>query len=100
MNKAELIDAMVGNKSGQFESKAAAERALTTVLDAIKDGLKKDGSVQLIGFGTFQVKERNARTGRNPKTGEQMRIPASKSVGFKVGKALKEAVSTRKAKKK
>ncbi len=99
MNKAELIDAMVANKNAGFESKAQAERALAAVLDGVKDGLKKDGSVQLIGFGTFQVKERGPRKGRNPKTGEEMKIPASKSVGFKVGKALKDAVSTKGKKK-
>ena len=99
MNKAELIDAMVANKHAGFESKAQAERALTAVLDGVKDGLKKDGSVQLIGFGTFQVKERGPRKGRNPKTGEEMKIPASKSVSFKVGKALKDAVGKTKKKK-
>lgn len=99
MNKAELIDAMVANKTAGFESKAQAERALTAVLDGIKDGLKKDGSIQLIGFGTFAVKERGARKGRNPKTGEEMRIPASKNVGFKAGKALKDAVAKAKKKK-
>ena len=96
MNKAELIDAMV-ESSDLFASKAATERALMTMIECIKEGLKKDGTVQLIGFGTFAVKERAARTGRNPKTGETMPIPASKSVGFKVGKQLKDAVGAKPA---
>ena len=90
MNKQQLIDQMI--KDGGFDSKAAAERALTAVLDAVKKGLKKDKSVQLIGFGTFAVKNRKARNGRNPHTGQPMKIKASKTVGFRCGKALKDAI--------
>ncbi|MGE0435119.1 MAG: HU family DNA-binding protein [Planctomycetota bacterium] len=92
MNKQELVEAVFNNGDGEFESRAAAERAITSVLDAIKTGLKKDTSVQLIGFGTFEVKKRKARTGRHPKTGEEIKIKASKTVGFRPGKALKDSV--------
>ena len=66
MNKQDLIDAILANKEAGIESKAAAGRAVDAVLDGITAGIKKDGLVQLIGFGTFTVKERAARTGRNP----------------------------------
>ena len=92
MNKQELVEAVFDNGNGEFESRAAAERAIGSVLDAIKAGLKKDTSVQLIGFGTFEVKKRKARTGRHPKTGEEIKIKASKTVGFRPGKALKDSV--------
>jgi DNA-binding protein HU-beta len=85
MNKAELIDAI----HGEFESKAKAERALEAILDAMKGALKKGDRVQLVGFGSFTVKKRAARTGRNPQTGEKINIPASKTVGFKAGEAMK-----------
>jgi DNA-binding protein HU-beta len=88
MNKSELVEA-VGK---HFESKAAAERAVGSVLEAIKKGLKKDGKVQLVGFGTFEVRKRKARMGRNPQTGESIKIKASKTVGFKPGKALKSSI--------
>lgn len=90
MNKAELIDTMLKNKAAGLESKAQAERAVNAVIDGIKDGIKKDGNVQLIGFGTFVIKNRSARTGRNPQTGEKIKIKASKTVGFKAGQALKD----------
>lgn len=90
MNKAQLIEAMLGAKGSEFESKAQAERSLNAVVDGIKEGIKKDGAVQLIGFGTFTVKKRAARKGRNPQTGEQIKIKASKVVGFKAGADLKE----------
>lgn len=91
MNKADLIEHIY--ESGQVgDSKAAAERALTAVLDAVKAGLVKDGQVQLIGFGSFQVKDRKARTGRNPRTGDTIEIKASKTVSFRPGKTLKESV--------
>ena len=91
MNKADLVEHIY--ESGQVgDSKAAAERALTAVLEAIKAGLVEDGQVQLIGFGSFQVKQRKARTGRNPRTGEKIKIKASKTVGFRPGKTLKESV--------
>lgn len=92
MNKGELVEAIVKNKNSGIESKAAAEKALESVLDAIRGGLKKDKTVQLIGFGNFAVKNRKARKGINPKTGEQIQIKASRTVGFKAGKALKASV--------
>ena len=88
MNKGELIEAVQG-ELGDDATKRAAEDAVAAVLDAIAKGVKKDGKVQIIGFGTFEVKERAARMGRNPKTGEQMKIKASKSVGFKPSSTLK-----------
>ena len=92
MNKAELIELMLKDRTARFESKAAAERALNAVLDNIKKGVKKTKSVQLIGFGTFNVKHRKARTGRNPQTGASIKIKASKTVGFKPGKAFKSYI--------
>ncbi len=89
MNRAQVVDA-VQQKIGL--SRAATERAVLAVLDTIAGGLKSDGSVLLVGFGTFKVKERKARTGRNPQTGASMFIPASKTVGFKPGKALKDSL--------
>jgi DNA-binding protein HU-beta len=88
MNKAELVETI----QGEFESKAKAERAVNAVIDAVKDGIKRDGKVQLVGFGTFVVKKRKARTGRNPQTGEQIKIKAGKTVGFKPGKSLKDSL--------
>jgi len=91
MNKADLVEHI--HKKGKIgDSKAAAERALVAVLDAIKFGLKKEGTVQLIGFGSFTVKKRKARTGRNPRTGDKIKIKASKTVAFKPGKGLKESI--------
>ncbi len=91
MNKAQLVEYI--QKTGKVgETKTAAERALEVVLEGIQTGLKKDKSVQLVGFGSFGVRERKARTGRNPQTGEQIKIKASKTVGFKCGKALKDAM--------
>ena len=89
MNKSELIDAIA---AGADISKAAAGRALDSMLDAVTDSLQKGEGVSLVGFGTFSVKERAARTGRNPKTGETIQIKAAKVPGFKAGKALKDAV--------
>ena len=99
MNKQELIDAILANKEAGIESKAAAARAVDAVLDGIAAGIKKDGNVQLIGFGTFTVKTRAARTGRNPQTGATIKIKASKTVGFKAGAALKADAAKTKAKK-
>ncbi len=90
MNKAELINA-VAEKAGL--SKKDAELADTAVLDSITETLTKGGKVQLVGFGGFEVKERAARLGRNPRSGEEIQIPASKMPVFKAGKALKDAVS-------
>ena len=88
MNKAELVEA-VQKALGKETTKRAAEDAVKAVLDSIAKGVKKDKKVQLIGFGTFEVKKRSARMGRNPKTGESMKIKASKTVGFKASSTLK-----------
>lgn len=89
MNKTELINA-VAEKAGL--SKKAAEAAVNATLSAISEGLKADEKVQLVGFGSFEVKERAARTGKNPATGEHIDIPASKAPAFKAGKAFKDAI--------
>jgi DNA-binding protein HU-beta len=91
MNKGELVE-NVQSALGGDTSKAAAESAVAAVLDAIADGVRKDGTVQLIGFGTFIVRDRAARMGRNPKTGESMQIKASKGVGFKPSPAFKKSL--------
>ncbi len=88
MNKAELIES-IQKALGADATKRAAEQALDAVLDSIAKGVKKDKKVQIIGFGTFEVKKRAARMGRNPKTGEALKIAASKSVGFKASSVLK-----------
>ncbi len=90
MNKTELIDAVA--ESADL-SKAAATRAVDTVLESITSSLASGDSVALVGFGTFSVKDRAARTGRNPRTGEPIDIPAAKVPSFKAGKALKDAVN-------
>ena len=90
MNKSELIDAVA---SSADLPKAAAGRALDAVVDAITDALKDGDSVSLVGFGVFSVKDRAARTGRNPQTGEPIQIKAAKIPSFKAGKALKDAVN-------
>jgi DNA-binding protein HU-beta len=90
MNKAELIEAMA---DAADISKAAAGRALDGMVEAITDAMKKGDSLSLVGFGTFSVKERAAREGRNPQTGETIHIKASKIPSFKAGKALKDAVN-------
>ena len=100
MNKQDLVAAVLADKEAGIETKAAAERAVNAVLAGIEEGIKKDGLVQLIGFGTFQVKERSARKGRNPKTGEEIKIKASKTVSFKVGAALKATAKKTKTAKK
>lgn len=88
MNKTELVDHVA---AAADISKAAAGRALEATLDAIKEALKAGDTVNLIGFGTFYVGERAARTGRNPRTGKVLEIDASKSPKFKAGKTLKDA---------
>jgi DNA-binding protein HU-beta len=90
MNKAELIDAVSTQASLQ---KTEAARAVDAVFDAITAALKSGDSVSMLGFGTFSVKGRAARTGRNPRTNEPINIPATKVPGFKAGKALKDAVN-------
>ncbi len=88
MNKAELVEA-VQNALGGETSKRAAQDAVDAVLESIAKGVKKDKVVQLIGFGTFKVSKRAARKGRNPKTGEAIKIAASKSVRFSPSSVLK-----------
>ena len=88
MNKAELI-VEIQKQLGKDATKSCAEKALNTVLDAIKAGVKKHKKLQLIGFGTFSVVERKARTGINPQTKEKIKIKASKVVKFKPGAAFK-----------
>lgn len=90
MNKSELIDAVADSAD---ISKAAAARAVDAVVDSVTDTLKKGDAVTLVGFGTFLVRERAARTGRNPKTGAALQIAAAKVPAFKAGKALKDAVN-------
>ena len=90
MSKTELVNA-VAEKTGT--SKKDAEKAVSSTLDAITEALVNGDKVQIIGFGTFEVKERAERVGRNPQTKEEITIPASKLPSFKAGKALKEAVS-------
>lgn len=90
MNKTELI-AAVAEKAGL--SKKDADAAVSAVFDAVTAELAKGEKVQLIGFGTFEVRERAAKTGRNPRTGETMTIPASKVPAFKAGKAFKDSVA-------
>lgn len=88
LNRIDLI-AKIADKSGL--TKGDAENALRATIEAITEAVKVGEGVQLVGFGTFEVKERGARTGRNPKTGETITIAASKAVTFKASKALKEA---------
>ena len=90
MNKTELIAAVADNAE---LSKKDAEKALKAFVDVVTSELKKGEKVQLVGFGTFEVSERAAREGRNPQTGETMKIEASKSPKFKAGKALKDMVN-------
>jgi DNA-binding protein HU-beta len=92
LNKSELVDHVLKTQGVNFPSRAAAERAVNAVIDGIKAGVKKDRSVQLAGFGTFSVRKRKARNGRNPKTGAPIRIPASRTVGFKPGSQFKAAL--------
>lgn len=90
MNKTELVAAMA-DAAGL--SKKDAEKALKAFTDVVAEELKKDGKVQLVGFGTFEVSKRAAREGRNPQTGKTMSIPASKAPKFKAGKALKDSIN-------
>ena len=90
MNKTELVAAMA-DAAGL--SKKDAEKALKAFTDVVAEELKKDGKVQLVGFGTFEVSKRAAREGRNPQTGETMEIKASKTPKFKAGKALKDMMN-------
>ena len=90
MNKNDLIDAVTERTS---LAKSDAARAVEAVLGAITEAMQKGDAVTLSGFGTFATKSRAARTGRNPRTGEAIEIPASKVPGFKAGKGLKDAVN-------
>ncbi len=91
MNKSELIES-IQSALGAEATKRSAEEALDAVLSSIVKGIKSSSKVQIVGFGSFEVKSRAARTGRNPKTGESMQIPASKSLGFKAASALKASL--------
>ncbi|CUS49374.1 MAG: DNA-binding protein HU-beta HupB [Idiomarinaceae bacterium HL-53] len=90
MNKSQLIDKIAADAE---LSKAAAGRALDSMIEAVTDALKSGDQVALVGFGTFSVRERSARTGRNPQTGQTIQIAAAKVPAFKAGKALKDAVN-------
>jgi len=90
MNKAELISAVA--KAAELNRKDA-DKAVNALVDVITDALRNGDKVQIVGFGAFEAKERAARIARNPRTGEEIEIPASKSVSFKVGKALKDEVN-------
>lgn len=90
MNKSELIEAIAASAD---IPKASASRALDAMVESVTESLKKGDSVSLVGFGTFTVKERAARTGRNPQTGKPIQISAAKVPSFKAGKALKDSVN-------
>ncbi|MBA2731104.1 MAG: HU family DNA-binding protein [Euzebyaceae bacterium] len=90
MNKSQLADA-AADKSGL--SKGDTSKALDAVLDSITEALQGGDKVSLTGFGTFEVRDRAARTGRNPQTGAEMQVPASKAPAFKAGKSFKDAVN-------
>ena len=92
MNKAQLIE-LIQKKLGADTTKKHAEEALAAVLESIKEGVQSAGKVQIIGFGTFATKTREARTGRNPRTGETINIPASYGVRISAGSLLKKAVT-------
>ncbi len=93
MNKSELIAAIAAKTD---LTKKDAEKALGAFIDTVTDQLKKGNKIQLVGFGTFEVSKRAARTGKNPQTGAEIKIPASKAPKFKAGKALKDAVNKKK----
>ena len=90
MNKTELVEA-IAKQAGL--SKKASDDAVKAFVETVTKELKKGGKVQLVGFGTFEVSKRSARTGRNPQTGATMKIAASKAPKFKAGKALKDALN-------
>ncbi|HHV17993.1 MAG TPA: HU family DNA-binding protein [Thermoanaerobacterales bacterium] len=90
MNKADLISVMAG-KSGM--TKKDSEKALNAFIEAVEEALVQRDKVQLVGFGTFEVRERSARKGRNPQTGEEIDIPAASVPAFKAGKALKDSIN-------
>ena len=90
MNKTELVGA-IAEKSEM--AKKDVEKVVNAMFESVEDALAKGDKVQVVGFGTFEVRERAARTGRNPRTGEEIKIPASKVPAFKAGKVLKDAVN-------
>ena len=90
MNKTELVAALAEKAS---LTKADADKSINAIVSAIEETLAKGEKIQLIGFGTFEVKERAARTGRNPQTGKEIKIAASKVPAFKAGKVLKDIVN-------
>lgn len=90
MNKSELINAIVGDTGA---SKADVDKVLNATIQSITNTLKSGGSVTIVGFGTFMVRSRASRTGRNPRTGETINIPASRVPAFKPGKSLKSSLN-------
>ncbi|QTF09492.1 DNA-binding protein HU-beta [Brenneria izadpanahii] len=90
MNKSQLIDKIAADAD---ISKAAAGRVLDAIIGSVTESLKDGDDVALVGFGTFSVRERAARTGRNPQTGKEISIPAARVPGFRAGKTLKDAVN-------
>ena len=90
MNKTELINAVA--KAAEL-SRKDADKAVTALFDVVTETLKKGDKVQIVGFGAFEAKERAARVARNPRTGEEITIAASKTASFKVGKALKDSIN-------
>ncbi len=90
MNRKELVDALAEKTGG---TKADADRHLSALLDVVTETMVKGDNIALVGFGTFEVRERAARTGRNPKTGEELKIAAAKVPSFKAGATLKAAVN-------
>lgn len=97
MNKTELVDAIA---AAADITKAQASKAVDAFIDSVTKTLVKGDKVTLIGFGTFETRERSARTGRNPQTGKELKIAASTSPAFKAGKKLKDAVNAKKPAKK
>jgi len=93
MNRKELVAALAGKTDS---TNAAADRSIAALIEIITDTLKKGDKLSLLGFGTFEVRKRAARTGRNPKTGAELKIKASKQPAFKAGKGLKDAVNSAK----
>lgn len=89
MNKSQLVHRVADELR---TSRLGAARLVDAVLEGIQQGLREDGSVTIAGFGTFEVKDRKARTGRNPHTGEPIQIQAGRRVGFRMGKSLRESV--------
>ncbi len=90
MNKVELVTAVSDRAN---ITKSQAEKAISAFVETIEDALKTGDKVSLVGFGTFEVRDRKPRVGRNPQTGEEIRIPASRVPSFKAGKGLRESIS-------